>query len=88
MLLARTNRFKRDYKQVLKRGCARQRMVEVLTLLVNEQPLPASCRPHKLGGEYSGYWECHLSPDWLLIYEYYEDELILRRTGTHSDLFR
>jgi mRNA interferase YafQ len=51
-------------------------------------PLPASARPHPLKGEWEGYWECHVAPDWLLIYKHSDIELMLARTGTHSDLFK
>ena len=55
--------------------------------IADDTPLPTSARPHKLVGKYTGTWECHIEPDWLLIYEYEEDNLLLRRTGTHADLF-
>ena len=61
----------------------------MVTLLAQEKPLPASCRDHKLKGSYAGTRECHLESDWLLVYRYDgESELILTRTGTHSDLFK
>jgi mRNA interferase YafQ len=50
--------------------------------------LPAPVRPHPLKGEWKGHWECHITPDWLLIYKFSESEVVLARTGTHSDLFK
>ena len=54
---------------------------------MDEQPLEARHRPHRLSGNWSGAWECHLEPDWLLIWTQEADVLVLTRTGTHSDLF-
>ena len=74
--------FKRDYKRIKKRGYD-------LRLLAQEQELPPAYRDHALTGDYSGCRECHIAPDWLLVYEVLQDELLLylTRTGTHSDLF-
>ena len=62
----------------------------VVELIENAEELPATCRPHKLTGNYSDHWECHIASDWLLIYLLNEDENTVKfeRTGTHSDLFR
>ena len=73
---------------MLKRGADERAFVLVVTLLANDEPLAVACRPHMLSGNWRGYWECHITPDWLLIYELPDDELILIRTGTHADLFR
>ncbi len=85
------SQFKKDYKQAVKRGCNPKLLEEVITLLANEQLLPEKYRDHKLTNsrEYQNVRECHIQPDWLLIYQIVEDRLILRliRTGTHSDLF-
>jgi mRNA interferase YafQ len=56
-------------------------------MLAYGHELPARCRPHKLVGNYAGCWECHIDPDWLLIYQYENTTLKLLRTGTHADLF-
>ncbi len=82
-------RFKKDYKLVKKRGYDISLMEEVLEILCAEQPLPQKYRDHALSGNYNGQRECHITPDWLLIYEVADKELILNltRTGTHSDLF-
>lgn len=84
-----TRQFQHDYKRLKKRGYPLERLKRVVGLLERGEPLPPSCRPHKLSGNYSGFWECHIQPDWLLIYEIQGDRLVLvlSRTGTHSDLF-
>ena len=86
-----TAQFKRDYKLALKRGCDPERLQEVITLLTYERPLPEKYRDHALtdSREYKGMRECHIEPDWLLVYKIYREVLTLRliRTGTHSDLF-
>lgn len=81
--------FKKDYKRMLKRGCNPQNLQDVLSFLVNQQPLPEKYRNHNLSGNYTGYRECHIEPDWLLIYKIFNDKLVLvlTRTGSHSDLF-
>ena len=83
-----TNAFKKDYKLISKRHLNTGKLRVVVEALANDVALPESARPHKLVGNYIGTWECHIEADWLLIYEYAENELILRRTGTHTDLFR
>ena len=83
--------FKKDFKIAVKRGCDISELQKVITLLVNEQPLPEKYRDHALTSskEYNGVRECHIKPDWLLIYKIRNDCLILQliRTGSHSDLF-
>jgi len=83
-------RFRKDYKTIKKRGYDTGLLEEVLDTLSAEQPLPPKYRDHVLVGNYKGYRECHITPDWLLIYKIENSELILEltRTGTHSDLFR
>ena len=81
--------FKRDYKRIKKRGYDLRLLEDVIVLLAEGQELPASYRDHALTGDYSGCRECHIAPDWLLVYEVLQDELLLylTRTGTHSVLF-
>ena len=84
------SRFKKDYKRVIKRpGHKPELLTEVLRLLAAEEPLPAKYRDHALSGNYIGYRECHILPDWLLIYKIEDDTLtlVLTWTGSHSDLF-
>ena len=82
-------RFKRDYKKIIKRGYNPQWLQAVLNLLCQGDPLPERYYDHPLTGNYSGYRECHIAPDWLLIYKLEQDcvTLTLTRTGSHSDLF-
>ena len=84
-----TSRFKRDLKLAHKRKYDIEALIEVVNMLASGLTLPPKYNDHALTGYYSGCRECHISPDWLLIYEIYEDELLLylTRTGTHSDLF-
>lgn len=84
-----SSRFKKDYKVVVKRGYDIKLLEEVLQVLVEEKPLQPKYLDHQLVGSYSGYRECHITPDWLLIYKIELDflTLSLTRTGTHSDLF-
>lgn len=86
-----TGQFKKDYKLAIKRGCDPKELEKVVTLLVNEQPLPEKYRDHALSNSrnYKDMRECHIAPDWLLVYKVLRETLILRliRTGSHSDLF-
>ena len=84
-----TARFQKDLKRVLKRGYDLSLLTVILKKLADGETLPEKNRDHSLSGDYSGCRECHIAPDWLLIYEIADDELILylTRTGTHSDLF-
>ena len=81
--------FKKEYKRIVKRGYDIRLLEEVISILAENRPLPQKYRDHSLSGDYSGCRECHITPDWLLIYQIRENELILylTRTGTHSDLF-
>lgn len=82
-------KFKKDFKLIIKRGYNQALLQEVIMLLRSQQSLPEKYRDHSLKGEYSGHRECHITPDWLLIYKIEDDilTLSLTRTGTHSDLF-
>jgi mRNA interferase YafQ len=84
-----SNQFKKDLKTAKKRGYNLDLLDEVVTKLSNSQPLEAKNRDHELSGIYKGFRECHIQPDWLLIYCINNNDLILflSRTGTHSDLF-
>ena len=84
-----TSRFQKDLKRLRKRGYDMDLLTGVLKQLAAGQALAPSYRDHPLVGDYSGCRECHIAPDWLLVYEIIEDELLLylTRTGTHSDLF-
>ena len=86
-----TRQFKKDYKLALKRGCNPDELQKVLTYLTVGKELPKQYKDHPLKNSrnYQGMRECHIEPDWLLIYKIQDDLLILKliRTGTHSDLF-
>jgi mRNA interferase YafQ len=82
-----TNQFKNDVKLVSKRGYNMSRLYTVMKALENEEILDAKYKEHRLIGNYKGYLECHIEPDWLLIYKINGQDLYFARTGTHSDLF-
>ena len=84
-----TTRFKKDLKLAKKQNKNLDKMFEVIEILANGGKLDAKYRDHDLSGNFRGTRECHIEPDWLLIYEIKEDILVLMlsRTGTHSDLF-
>lgn len=84
-----TSQFKKDYKRIKKRGYDMRLLKEILDELCAGSTLDAHHRDHALSGSYAGFRECHIKPDWLLIYAISGNELILTasRTGTHSDLF-
>ncbi len=84
--LARTNQFKRDYKKAKRRGQDISKLLQVVSRLASGEKLEPRYRDHILGGEYPDCRECHIEPNWLLIYQQTEKELVLIRTGTHSDL--
>lgn len=86
-VILRTSQFKQDYKRMMKRGRQSNEFRTVIEQIALGQQLAARHRDHELIGQYSGTRECHIEPDWLLIYELSEDELVLIRTGTHADLF-
>lgn len=83
------NKFKKDLKLAIKRGLNTALLSEVLELLQEDGKLPKKYSPHKLKGKYLGFWECHIQPDWLLIWDQTDSIrlITLIRTGTHSDLF-
>mgnify|MGYP000915973236 CR=1 FL=1 len=79
--------FERDVKRAKKRGLDLERLKTLIQLLLEEKPLLPRHRDHSLVGNYKGHRECHIQPDWLLIYKREPGVLILERTGTHADLF-
>jgi mRNA interferase YafQ len=86
---SRTSQFKKDVKRAAKRGKDLRKLRIVLDLLINGDLLPPQCKDHPLRGEFSGSRDCHIEPDWILIYTLTDAETQVRfeRTGTHSDLF-
>lgn len=87
--IQRTSQFKKDYKLAIKRGCDVSKLQKVVMILASGETLPDGYQDHPLRGNYNGYRECHIEPDWLLVYKISENVLVLSlyRTGTHSDLF-
>ncbi len=86
--VSRVTRFDRDVRRLEKRGWEMGKLRSLVKCLAAGDRLPKAARPHKLAGQERELWEAHVGPDWLLIYEITDELLILRRTGTHSDLFR
>jgi mRNA interferase YafQ len=84
-----TSKFQKDLKKIQKRGYDINLLTNIIKKLANGEPLPRENKDHPLSGNYKGTRECHIQPDWLLVYEIHESELYLylTRTGTHSDLF-
>jgi mRNA interferase YafQ len=85
--VARQKQFRNDVKRQKRRGKDVEELIAAIELLAEEGSLPTAYRPHKLSGEWRGVWECHIEPDWLLIYAVMDEEVLLIRTGTHADLF-
>lgn len=88
MNLVYTGKFKKDFKRSLKRGKSEDKLFGIIDKLMNKKTLPEKCRDHPLGGNWSNRRECHIEPDWLLIYYVCGEDLILERMGSHSDLYR
>lgn len=84
-----SNRFKRDLKLAARRGYSFELLDEIVEKLARKELLPEKNKDHALSGDYIGCRECHLAPDWLLVYKVLDKELVLylMRTGAHSDLF-
>jgi len=82
-----TGVFRHDLKMIAKRGWRLFKLYDAIDHICTGKRLPPSFRPHKLKGEYGGCWECHIEPDWLLVWEVYPDHILLIRTGSHADLF-
>ena len=87
MKLSQTSQFKRDINKQLRKGKKQQKLLEVIELLLSENPLPEKNKDHPLKGNWKGRRDCHIESEWVLIYKISKDELLLERTGTHSDLF-
>ena len=82
-----STKFKKDVESARKRGWDLSKLTAILDLLIDEEPLPDRCRDHQLQGEWQGFRDAHIAPDWLLIYAVQDGELLLARTGTHADIF-
>lgn len=89
LILETTVQFRRDYKRMMKRGYKRELIEKTIDTLIEGKLLEGKYRDHELKGDYVGFRECHIQPDWLLVYKVDKRSLILTasRTGTHTDLF-
>ena len=87
MKLSQTTQFKKDIRRQIKQGKDQRKLISLVDLLLAGESLPPKNRDHPLKGAWRGRRDCHIEPDWILIYRRTEDELRLERTGSHSDLF-
>lgn len=83
-----SKQFKKDFHKKLRAGKDKNKLLDLAKKMVSQEPLDASYRDHKLIGSYKNHRECHIEPDWLLIYKIEGEEIIFERTGSHSELFR
>ncbi len=83
-----TNQFEKDFDRMIRRGKDKDSILQIMQKLLNQERLDPAYRDHKLTGPLVGRRECHIEPDWLLLYIKKNDRIIFERTGTHSDLFR
>ncbi len=88
MTIVYTTQFKRDYKKIKKQKKELNKLKVLIEKLVSGERLKLSYKDHQLSGEFKGYRDCHIEPDWLLIYKRSPEVLTLERTGSHSELFR
>ena len=88
LTVRRTNQFKRDVKKILKSGKDIEKLLTVIEILSEGLTLPSEYKDHPLIGKYKGKRDCHIEPNWVLIYSIENNELVLYRTGSHPDIFR
>ena len=87
MKLVRTGKFKKDFERMMRRNKDEGKLFAIVDKLMTGRPLPAQYHDHPLTGNWAKRRDCHIEPDWLLIYYVRGDDLILERTGSHSDLY-
>jgi mRNA interferase YafQ len=87
LTIRQATQFRRDIKRLRRQGVEISKLEEVIVVLVNQDTLDEHYRDHALVGNWRGFRECHIQPDWLLIYRIEDDELQLARTGSHTELF-
>ena len=85
--ISQRKQFRADLRRQKRRGRDIEELIAAVELLAEQGGLPPAYQPHRLTGEWSGVWECHIEPDWLLIYSVTDDEILLIRTGSHDELF-
>ncbi len=88
MRIVYTTQFKKDYKKIKKQNLKLGKLKNVIEKLLTENVLEPEYKDHQLLGSFKGYCDCHIKPNWILIYKIIEDKLILERTGSHSELFK
>ncbi|MCG8637248.1 MAG: type II toxin-antitoxin system YafQ family toxin [Desulfobacterales bacterium] len=88
MILHYTTQFKKDYKRVKKQKKDLAKLRVVVETLAEKQALPPKYKDHQLAGNWKGHRDCHIEPDWILIYKITGNNLTLERTGSHSELFK
>ena len=87
LTIRQSTRFRRDVKRLSRQGADLSKLESVIRTMVAQSPLDERLRDHVLTGNWGGYRDCHIQPDWLLLYRVVDDELQLARTGSHADLF-
>lgn len=85
--ITQRKRFRDDLRRQKRSGRNVDELIAIVEILAETGTLSVAYRPHQLRGQWKGVWECHIEPDWLLIYEVTDTEVLLIRTGTHSELF-
>ena len=88
MTIIYTTQFKRDYKKIKQQNKKLNKLKVLIEKLISGEKLELEYKDHQLAGEFKGYRDCHIEPDWLLIYKKTTENLILERTGSHSELFK
>ncbi|MXX90361.1 MAG: type II toxin-antitoxin system YafQ family toxin [Boseongicola sp. SB0677_bin_26] len=88
LALVLSTRFRKDMKRMRKRGKDMEKLATAVTMLARQDALPPEYRDHALSGDWAGFRDLHIEPDWLLLYRISGDEVQLARPGTHSDLFQ
>ena len=87
LIVRRTSQFKRDIKRILRSGMDIEKLLAIVEVFLKEKGLLPECYDHPLIGKYKNMRDCHIEPDWILIYAIEDNELVLYRTGSHSQLF-
>ena len=88
MKLIYTTQFKKDFKKIKKQQKILLKLTFIIEKLLNKEILEPKYKDHSLSGKFTNHRDCHIEPDWILIYRLTDEELILERTGSHSDLFK
>ncbi|MCX6583510.1 MAG: type II toxin-antitoxin system YafQ family toxin [Candidatus Aminicenantes bacterium] len=82
-----SKKFKKDFHKKIRAGKDKDELLNIAQKLINREPLENKHKNHKLKGNYKGHWECHIEPDWLLIYKIEGEKILFERTGSHGELF-